>query len=220
VAASASTDATAPVSTLSAPAAGANLPVNVAVTITGTASDTGGGVVGGVEVSVDGGTTWRRATGRTAWSYVWTPTAAGTYTIRSRAADDSGNLEAPSAGRTVNVVASGDTTPPTITARSPGSGATGVSRTANITVTFSEAMNATTISTSTFELRNPSNVLVTAVVSYNATTRVATLNPNSTLSASTLYSVRVRGGGTDPRVKDTAGNPLAADSTWTFRTGL
>ena len=30
----------------------------------GTAADTGGGVVGGVEVSVDGGATWRRATGR------------------------------------------------------------------------------------------------------------------------------------------------------------
>ena len=33
------------------------------VTITGTASDTGGGVVAGVEVSTDGGTTWHPATG-------------------------------------------------------------------------------------------------------------------------------------------------------------
>ena len=43
------------------------------VTITGTASDQGGGVVGGVEVSVDGGATWRAATGtgqleRTSWT--------------------------------------------------------------------------------------------------------------------------------------------------------
>ena len=34
------------------------------VTITGTATDTGGGVVGGVEVSTDGGATWHPATGR------------------------------------------------------------------------------------------------------------------------------------------------------------
>ena len=40
--------------------------------ITGTATDTGGGVVGGVEVSVDGGT-WHPATGRENWSYSWIP---------------------------------------------------------------------------------------------------------------------------------------------------
>ena len=39
------------------------------VTITGTASDSGGGVVAGVEVSIDGGATWHAAQGTTAWSY-------------------------------------------------------------------------------------------------------------------------------------------------------
>jgi hypothetical protein len=34
------------------------------VTISGTAADTGGGVVGGVEVSTDNGTSWHPATGR------------------------------------------------------------------------------------------------------------------------------------------------------------
>ena len=33
------------------------------VTITGTATDSGGGVIGVVEVSVDGGATWHRAVG-------------------------------------------------------------------------------------------------------------------------------------------------------------
>jgi Domain of unknown function (DUF4082)/Bacterial Ig-like domain/Bacterial Ig domain len=216
VAATASTDTTPPSSAITAPAAGANVTVNAAMTISGTATDAGGGVVGGVEVSVDGGATWRRATGRGSWTYSWTPTATGTVTIRSRAADDSGNLEASGAGRSVNVVSSVDLTSPTITARAPVIGATGVSRTANTTVTFSEAMSAATIGATTFELRDPVNNVVAGVVSYNGTTRVATLNPTPTLAALTTYTVRVVGGAAG--VKDLAGNAMAATSTWTFTT--
>ena len=57
--------------------AGATLPVGTPVTVTGTAADTGGGRVGGVEVSTDNGATWRRATGRETWTYTFTPSAAG-----------------------------------------------------------------------------------------------------------------------------------------------
>jgi hypothetical protein len=105
-AATASTDTTAPVSTIATPANGGTVPVGSATTITGTAADTGG-QVGGVEVSVDGGTTWHPATGRASWSYSWTPTAAGTATIRTRAVDDSGNLETPAPGITVTVGSGG-----------------------------------------------------------------------------------------------------------------
>src|SRR5439155_3826554 len=56
---SASADSTAPASTITAPAAGASISPGAAVTITGTATDTGGGVVGWVEVSVDSGDTWQ-----------------------------------------------------------------------------------------------------------------------------------------------------------------
>ena len=51
--------------------------------------------VGGVEVSTDGGATWHRATGRESWTYTFTPSASGTVTIRSRATDDSANIETP-----------------------------------------------------------------------------------------------------------------------------
>jgi hypothetical protein len=44
-----------------------------------------------VEVSVDGGDTWRRADGRENWSYTYTATE-GTADVRVRAADDSVNL--------------------------------------------------------------------------------------------------------------------------------
>ena len=44
----------------------------------GTARTTGGGVVGGVEVSTDGGTTWHRANGRGTWTYTWAAGSSGT----------------------------------------------------------------------------------------------------------------------------------------------
>jgi len=103
VSASASTDTTAPTSTITAPANGASVGAGTPVAITGTAADTGGGVVGGVEISVDGGTTWHPATGRANWMYNWTPSGSGSVTLRSRAVDDSGNLGGGGAGNTVTI---------------------------------------------------------------------------------------------------------------------
>ena len=383
-AATASTDTIPPVSTITAPAGGATLQPGTPITITGTASDSGG-VVGGVEVSVDGGVTWHPAVGRQSWSYSWTPVVTGFVTIKSRAADDSGNLETPSAGVTVTVQApsgsnnysiwspsavpagaDGDTssveigtkfrtttggsitgirfykfstntgthvaslwsrtgtklatatfagesasgwqqvnlatpvaiaanttyvvsyhatkghyatntayfaaggvtngpltaladgvdggngvykygtasvfpnltyqsecywvdvvlnisggvdaTPPTVSAVTPVNGAGGVSAATTVTATFSEAMDATTINGTTVLLRDPSGAQVAATVSYNSGTRTATLTPTAALQTSTLYTATVRGGGTDPRAKDAAGNALGASVSWSFTT--
>jgi N,N-dimethylformamidase beta subunit-like protein/uncharacterized protein DUF4082/Big-like domain-containing protein len=98
VSATRSADTIAPSSAITSPAAAGRVIAGSAVTITGTAADSGGGVVAGVEVSVDGGTTWHPASGRESWSYSWQVQATGTLTIRSRAVDDNGNLEVPSAG--------------------------------------------------------------------------------------------------------------------------
>ena len=57
-----STDTTPPTSTITSPAPARPRRTAAQVTITGTATDTGGGVVAGVEVSTDGGTTWHPAT--------------------------------------------------------------------------------------------------------------------------------------------------------------
>ncbi len=105
VPASASTDTTPPVSTITFPNSSTSLQVGTPVTITGTATDTGGGVVAGVEVSVDGGVTWHPASGTTSWTYHWTPTESGSITLESRAVDDSANLEKASAGVNVTVAA-------------------------------------------------------------------------------------------------------------------
>jgi hypothetical protein len=99
--ASASTDSTAPTSAITAPAAGANLPQSATV-ITGTAADVGG-AVGAVEVSVDGGTTWHPAAGRTSWSYSWNPATTGAVTISVRAVDDSGNIQGTPTTRSVTI---------------------------------------------------------------------------------------------------------------------
>jgi methionine-rich copper-binding protein CopC len=87
-AATASTDTTPPQTTITAPAAGASLRSGSAITVTGTATDTGG-QVGGVEVSLDGGSTWHPATGRASWSYTGSVPGKGAFTIEARATDDS-----------------------------------------------------------------------------------------------------------------------------------
>ena len=124
VAATASTDTTAPTAVITSPAAGTTVQVGLSTTISGTATDSGGGTVGGVEVSTDGGSTWHPATGHGTWTYTWTPGAVGSSTIEARATDDSANIGSPVA-RTVAVAARscpctvwGATVVPTVTADS------------------------------------------------------------------------------------------------------
>jgi hypothetical protein len=113
VPASASTDRTPPTSAItSAPKAAPG----ATATISGTAADAGGGRVAGVEVSTDGGSTWHPAGGREQWSYTYTA-PAGDAVPRSRATDDSGNLE----GTPAEPGSGGSGSPPT---GSPGSGGT------------------------------------------------------------------------------------------------
>ncbi|WP_104137707.1 Ig-like domain-containing protein [Arthrobacter sp. ZGTC131] len=101
---------------------------------------------------------------------------------------------------------------PIVTAKSPAVNATAVSRTANVTATISESV--TGVGNGTFALRNAATgALVSYAVSYNATTRVATLNPNVTLAANTRYTATI-----STSIKDAGGNPLSGLS-WSFTTG-
>jgi hypothetical protein len=118
-------DSTAPTSTITSPASGASFTAGTQVAISGTASDAGSGQVSRVEVSTDGGANWNLASGTTSWTYQWTAGPAGQTTLRSRATDNSGNRETPSAGVTVSVVAAPpDTTPPSVALTAPASGST------------------------------------------------------------------------------------------------
>jgi len=103
VVAAKSTDSTPPTSSVSTPGNGSVFAEGRSVAISGTANDAGGRVAG-VEVSVDGGVTWFKASGTTNWTYNWNATA-GTHTIVSRATDDSLNTETPQSGIGISVTA-------------------------------------------------------------------------------------------------------------------
>ena len=112
-----------------------------------------------------------------------------------------------------------DASPTTIQSVTPAAGATGVAQNTTVRATFNEPMNAATINSSTFQLRNPSGAVVGATVAYNATTRVATLTPTTTLAAAATYQATLKGGAGG--VADlAAGNRLSSDYTWSFTTRL
>ena len=104
-----STDTTPPTSTITSPISGSTITDGSSVAITGTATDAGGGLVAGVEVSIDNGKTWHPVTSMSpagtsvTWSYSWVAHGSPSTTVLSRAVDDSGNLETPGPGSTVNV---------------------------------------------------------------------------------------------------------------------
>ena len=81
---------------------------------------------------------------------------------------------------------------------------------ANVTATFSEQVSG--VSGSSLMLMTPTGKRVAAVVTYNAKTGVATLNPTKALAAGAKYTV-VLGGA----IKDRAGNGVAA-VRWSFTT--
>ncbi len=109
-----------------------------------------------------------------------------------------------------------DSRPPEISAVTPSNGSTGVPVSATPTATFDEAMQPGSLTSSTFTLRNGAGNPVAASVGYDAQTRKATLSPTSPLEAGQTYTATVRSGTSG--VTDTAGNPLAADRTWSFST--
>jgi hypothetical protein len=130
--------------------------------------------------------------------------------------DLAGNALAADATASFTTAAPADTTPPTVTVFSPASGAANVAVNASATITFSEAMTASTINSSTILLRNQSNVTVAASVTYNAATNTASVAPTAAIANAATYTIVVKSGAAG--VKDAAGNPLAADATSSFTT--
>jgi hypothetical protein len=134
-----------------------------------------------------------------------------TATITTGAKDLADNALAVNKTWSFTSGATADTTAPTVSSTIPADLAPGVAINGNITATFSEAMDAATITTVNFTLTQGATPVPGAVTSPSTTT--ATFNPTGNLAASTTYTAAITTG-----VKDLAGNALAVTKTWSFTT--
>jgi hypothetical protein len=101
-----SIDATPPRAQIASPSDGARIAGDT-ISVSGTASDSGGGVVAAVEVSLDNGKRWHPAVGANTWTYEQHVEPGTILNILARASDDSGNLSRP--GPAVHVTIGGAT---------------------------------------------------------------------------------------------------------------
>lgn len=137
---------------------------------------------------------------------------AYTGTITTGAKDAAGNALASNYTWSFTTAAAvvTDVTPPTVVSAVPANNATTVATSIHPAVTFSEAMNSTTINTTNFTLKQGSTT-VAGTVAYSGTT--ASFTPSSALAANTVYTGTITTG-----AKDAAGNALASNYTWSFTT--
>ena len=148
----------------------------------------------------------------------FTPTSAMaantvyTGTITTGAKDVAGNAIASNYTWSFTTAAAvvTDVTPPTVLSTVPANNATSIATNIHPAVTFSEAMNSTTINSTNFTLKQGSTA-VAGTVAYSGTT--ATFTPSSALAANTVYTGTITTG-----AKDVAGNAIASNYTWSFTT--
>ena len=101
-----------------------------------------------------------------------------------------------------------DETSPTISSTSPASNATGVAVDTSITATFNEVLDSSTITSDTFTI-SAGGSTISGTVSYS--NKIATFDPSSNLSNSTTYTAKLT-----TSVKDSPGNNIVSDYTWSF----
>lgn len=104
-----------------------------------------------------------------------------------------------------------DNIAPTVSFTAPVNGQTAVPINRKVSVAFSEAMNTSTLNTTTFTVTGPGLAPVAGSVTGAGTT--ATFTPTVSFASNTLYTATVKTG-----AKDLAGNALAANYGWNFTT--
>lgn len=115
---------------------------------------------------------------------------------------------------TVLTPAAADTTAPTVSSTVPAANATSIAVSANVVITFSEAMDK--VSTNLREIllyADVAGTLIASTLTWDATGTIATLDPTSNLSAATVYRLVIT-----TNVRDLAGNPMAAPVIQKFTT--
>ncbi len=101
---------------------------------------------------------------------------------------------------------------PYVISTSPVNGATSVPLNKVITVTFNEAMDPSTITSTSFTVQSTS-AAITGTITYSGNT--ASFTPSVPLLPNTTYTGRVT-----TAIKDITGNALQQDYVWSFSTGL
>jgi hypothetical protein len=109
-------------------------------------------------------------------------------------------------------------TAPTVDSTTPAADATGINPGQTVSATFDDAMDQTTITTSTFTVRDSGNSPVPGAVTYNNTTKTASFAADEGFSLDETYTVTLEGG-TGSVVTNMEGVALAADYEWLFTVG-
>lgn len=133
-----------------------------------------------------------------------------TATITKGAKDKAGNALAANTVWSFKTVLT-DEKAPLINVTDPLSDAKNVARNKTVSIEFNEAMDASTINTNTFTLKQGTTA-ITGIVAYTGTT--ATFTPSENFKAEKEYTATITTG-----AKDKAGNAFAANTTWNFTTG-
>ncbi len=161
-------------------------------------------------------------------SFTYTPSSgfSGSDTFTYKAYDGTADSNTVTVTITVNPV---DTPAPTVFGLNPSDGQTGVSTATNITLTFSETMDESTLNDNTVKLvkpgRRPTSIPITMTKSTDGSgSSVLTLDPfgsaKQNLAGTTTYQLTIEGAGdTDGfAVRDVASNELARDAVSSFTT--
>lgn len=106
-----------------------------------------------------------------------------------------------------------DQTPPTVTSTTPANGESDVTTSRFITAIFSEPMDSSTITASTFTVSDINSNSLEGTVSYNDTTNTAIFTPSVVMALATTYTATITTG-----ARDIAGNNMASDYSWSFST--
>jgi len=104
-----------------------------------------------------------------------------------------------------------DTEAPTVLSTLPAAAAVNVSSSGSLSAEFSEAMNPTSLSATTFTVTGPGVTAVAGIVTYAGMT--VTFEPSADLALDTLFTASIAAS-----AEDLAGNALAVDFSWTFTT--
>lgn len=129
-------------------------------------------------------------------------TAILIVTLFTGCSDDNGTVNPPAVGAT-----------PTVISVIPEDAATAVPINNNISVTFSEAMDAATINTLSFTVMGAGEPALIGTVSFNDANNTAVFMPGSDFTVNTAYTITIT-----TAAKSVLGKALETNYVWTFTT--